>query len=80
VFTVCVPLERRPAEYQVVSDNCASVPSAGWRIREIPDCASLQKTHKGVNRRPCLALLLLLLFFQQQASNNFPQSNPLQDP
>jgi len=22
-----------------------SVPSAGWRIREIPDCASSPKTH-----------------------------------
>ena len=26
------------------------VPSAGWRIREIPDCASSPKTHSGAAR------------------------------
>jgi len=36
--------------------------------------------NKGYNRLPCLALMLLPLFLHQQASNNFPQSNPLQDP
>ncbi len=36
------------------------VPSAGWRIRKIPDCASSAKTHLSQGHRLRLAVWRLL--------------------
>jgi hypothetical protein len=47
IFSGATPAHRRD-RFKGKEKRC--VPSAGWRIREIPDCASSPKTHSFPSR------------------------------